>query len=92
MIFKFVSRFSLGGQDHLGHPGLPRERVDGRLGQQVDPQVEMMITIVSTGFALGAFVVGIFGMNFQWNDTFMGTDEDMRGRHLFIVTVAPLVT
>ena len=50
--------------------------------------VEMMITIVSTGFALGAFVVGIFGMNFQWNGTFMGTDEDMRGRHLFIVTVA----
>ena len=42
VIFKPVSRFSLGGQDHLGHPGLPRERVDGGLGQQVDPQVEMI--------------------------------------------------
>ncbi len=52
--------------------------------------VEMIITIVSTGFALGAFVVGIFGMNFQWQGSFMEkrTDEDMRGGNLFIVTVA----
>ena len=49
----------------------------------------MVITIISSGFALGAFVVGIFGMNFQWQGSFMekATDEDTRGGNLFMLTV-----
>lgn len=35
-------------------------------------------------------VVGIFGMNFQWQGSFMEkrSDEDVRGGTLFVVTVA----
>lgn len=29
--------------------------------------VEMLITLLSTAFGLGAFIVGVFGMNLQWD-------------------------
>jgi hypothetical protein len=53
----------------------------------------VIITIVSATFGLGAFVVGIFGMNFQWSGGFLEkrNEEDKRGQNLFIVTVSVTV-
>ena len=48
--------------------------------------VEMVITIFSAFFGLGAFVVGVFGMNFKWSDGMFA--EAPRGKTGFGVTVA----
>ena len=48
--------------------------------------VEMVITIFSAFFGLGAFVVGVFGMNFQWSGGMFA--EAPRGKTGFGVTVA----
>ena len=48
--------------------------------------VEMVITIFSAFFGLGAFVVGVFGMNFQWSGGMF--TEAPRGKAGFGVTVA----
>ena len=87
MIFKPVSRFSLGGQDHLGDPGLPRERLDGGLGQQVDPQVEMMNNNI---------VCNIFILSGKTNQDCKDKDgnnpvtlglENMRGVSTIVITI-----
>ena len=57
--------------------------------------VEMVITVASAFFAFGAFVVGIFGMNFQWEAGILDEQPRSRllsGRDYFWLTIVATVT